>query len=65
MPNLFQKSTLFATPESVEQLQEYAGRFTGPGEAVIAMTLMGMTWNLCAKLYEEEHPEAEEEKTNA
>jgi Holliday junction resolvase len=61
MANLFGKSNMFATPESVEALQEYAGRFTGPGEAVIAMTLMGMTWNLCSKLYEEAHPEEEEE----
>ena len=62
MPNIFIKSDMFATPKSVEALQEYAERFTGRGEAIIAYTLMGMTWNLCADLYEEAHPSTEGEE---
>lgn len=40
---------LFATPASVEALEHYVSQFSG-SEAVVAMTVMGMTWNLCAKL---------------
>jgi len=53
--NLFGKSNLFATPKSIEDLQEYVGSFTGPGEQQLAMTIMAMTWNLAAELYKEKH----------
>jgi hypothetical protein len=43
------KNELFATPESPECLLEYASRFSG-SEKIVAMTLMGMTWNLCAEI---------------
>lgn len=48
---------LFATPESVESLQDYISRFSG-SDAIIANTIMCMTWNLCAKLTNEETEEA-------
>ncbi len=43
-------SSAFATPKDMKALMEYCDRFTGPGEKVIAYTIMGMTWNLAAKL---------------
>ena len=60
MPNIFGKSNLFWTPESVEELQEYVEQFNS-GEKALAYAIMGMTWNLAAKLYEEKHPETEAE----
>ena len=53
--NIFTPSNLFATPESIEDLQEYVGSFTGPGEQQLAVTIMAMTWNLASKLYAERH----------
>jgi hypothetical protein len=47
-----QKQELFATPKSTEALMEYIHRFSG-SERIVAMTLMGMTWNLCAELTKE------------
>lgn len=43
------KNELFATPESSESLLEYANRFSG-SEKIVAMTMLGLTWNLCAEL---------------
>jgi hypothetical protein len=44
---------LFATPESTKALEEYIERLNGP-EKAMAYVIMGMTWNLCAKLTNEE-----------
>lgn len=41
---------LFATPESVSALESYVISIPNDGERTIAITVMGMTWNLCAKL---------------
>ena len=41
---------MFATPKDMKALEDYCARFTGPGERVIALTVMGMTWNLAAKV---------------
>lgn len=49
---------LFYTPSSIEELEHYISRFSG-SEACIAVTVMGMTWNLCAKLTKPE-PATEE-----
>lgn len=40
---------LFATPDCVKDLQDYVSKFKGP-DAILANTIMGMAWNLCAKL---------------
>ena len=45
MENIFEKSNMFATPDSIEAMQRYVNKFSGQ-ELVIAMTIMGMTWNL-------------------
>lgn len=47
------KMNLFATPTSVEALQEYIERFSG-AEKAVAYTVMGMTWNLAAELTKED-----------
>ena len=59
MSNLFTKSNLFSTPESIEALQEQVKSFNG-AEQKIATIIMAMTWNLAAELYKEKHPEEEE-----
>lgn len=46
------KMELFATPDDMTALQEYISRFSG-AERVVAITVMGMTWNLCAELTKE------------
>jgi hypothetical protein len=48
-----QKQGLFATPKSTEALMEYVNLFNG-SERTVAMTLLGMTWNLCAELTKED-----------
>ena len=45
----WQKLGLFATPENSEALMKYIEQFSG-SERVIAMTVMGMTYNLCASI---------------
>ena len=45
MENIFEKSNMFATPESVEALQEFVQQFNGP-DRKLAVTVMAMTWNL-------------------
>ena len=47
---------LFATPDSVDALQEYIERFSG-SEKIVAAVVMGMTWNLCAELTSKEEEE--------
>ncbi len=49
MPKL-KKMGLFNTPESVEALTKYVTSIPNPEERVVAVTVMGMTWNLCAEL---------------
>ena len=48
---------LFATPESADTLMKYIEQFSG-AEKVLALTVMGMTWNLCAKLTNDEQEKA-------
>jgi hypothetical protein len=45
----WQKLGLFATPESSDALMKYVEQFSG-SERVIAMTIMGMTYNLCCDI---------------
>jgi hypothetical protein len=40
---------MFATPTTMEELQEYLGRFNG-NEAIVAMTCAFMAWNLACHL---------------
>ena len=61
MKNPLGKSNMFATPESVKALQDYAAQFSGT-DAVVAMTLMGMTWNLCSDLVAAKIAEMEAEE---
>jgi len=56
MPNIFGKSDLFWTPDSVEDLQNYLEEFNSK-EKRLATIIMAITWNLAAKLYEEKHVE--------
>ena len=63
MANIFGKSGLFWTPDSVEDLQNYLEEFNSK-EKRLATIIMAITWNLAAKLYEEAHPEASEEENN-
>ena len=42
----------FATPDSVQELQEYIKKFSG-SERTVATTVMGMTWNCLAKIVNE------------
>ena len=46
------KMGLFHTPDNVEALMDYVQRFNG-SERVVALTVMGMTWNLCSELTKE------------
>lgn len=50
------KMGLFATPDSVDALQEYIERFNAD-EKVVAYTIMGLTWNLCSELTNQEEEE--------
>jgi hypothetical protein len=43
------KNELFATPKSPEELFKYVKMFNG-SERIVALTVMNMTWNLCAEL---------------
>ena len=60
MSNLFTKSNLFSTPESIEALQDQVSNLFNGAEQRIATIIMAMTWNLAAELYKEKHPEEEE-----
>ena len=40
---------LFVTPESVQELQDYIENLPSHDKPIAAV-VMGMTWNLCAKL---------------
>lgn len=46
------KMDLFATPDSIEALQSYVYSMSA-SERMVALTIMGMTWNLCAELTKE------------
>ncbi len=43
---------MFSTPSSVEALTEQLNRYSGQ-ERIVALTAMGMTWNLLASLVNE------------
>ena len=47
------KMDLFSTPENIQALEAYIASFSDPGERIVATTVMGMTWNLCAELTKE------------
>jgi len=56
---------MFATPDSVENLQEYLSRFSG-SEAAVATTCAMMAWNLACKLTsksESETPQGADQPT--
>lgn len=61
--NPFKKSGFFATPESMEALQDYVAMFKG-SEGVIANTIMGMTWNLCAEIVQKRLERSNEAKVD-
>ena len=46
---VIQPSGFFATPKNMEALTKYCESFTG-SEKLVAFTVMGMTWNLAAKV---------------
>ena len=57
---------MFATPDSVENLQEYLSRFNG-SEAMVAQTCAMMAWNLACKLTsksESETPQGADQPTD-
>lgn len=60
---VLQPMPMFATPVDQEALMEYVERFSG-GERAAAILAMGLTWNLAAKLANEEvnMPEAADEE---
>lgn len=49
MPAKLVPCNMFATPDSMEALQEYLSRFSG-SEAMVAQTCAMMAWNLASKL---------------
>jgi hypothetical protein len=53
MQNPIPQNSLFATPDSIEALQDYVSQFSG-GELRAALVIMMMTMNLCHKTVEEE-----------
>jgi hypothetical protein len=53
MNNPITKCELFHTPDSMKELQDYIERFTG-SERAIAYTIMGITWNLAAKVIDDD-----------
>ena len=50
--NPIRKTGFVATPDSMEELQEYLSQFSGP-EAAIAQTCAWMAWNLASDIIEE------------
>jgi hypothetical protein len=48
---------LFATPESMKDLQDYLAMFSG-SEAAVAQTCAWMAWNLACKLTTDEEAQA-------
>ena len=48
-PAVLKEIGLFHTPTSTAEIEKYLSNFSG-GEAAVAMTVYGMTWNLCAHL---------------
>lgn len=54
----FERNNLFATPDSIEALQETASLYSG-SERTIAILFMFMTWNLVCKILEDEEAVAQ------
>ena len=52
MKNPLKKVGLFATPDSMEDLQEVLSHYNGT-EAVVAQTAAWMTWNLASKIIDD------------
>ena len=52
MNNPIPRSGFFATPDSIDDLQEYVSQFNG-AELRVAMLVMMMTMNTCNKIVEE------------
>ena len=53
MNNPITKCELFHTPDSMKELQDYIERFFTGYERAIAYTIMGITWNLAAKVIDD------------
>tara|TARA_R110000851_G_scaffold182994_2_gene332091 strand:+ start:351 stop:536 length:186 start_codon:yes stop_codon:yes gene_type:complete len=49
MKNPIKMASIFATPNSVDELREYIEKLHGP-EKSLAYTIMGMTGNLCSTI---------------
>jgi len=56
MKNPIPRNGMFATPDSLDALQEYVSQFTG-SDLRVAMVVMMMTMNLCNDLVEKAHAE--------
>jgi hypothetical protein len=56
MKNPIPRNGMFATPDSLEALQEYVSQFNG-SELRAALVVMMMTMNLCNDLVEKAHAE--------
>jgi hypothetical protein len=52
MTNPIPRNGMFATPDSLDALQEYVSQFNG-SELRAALVVMMMTMNLCNKIVEE------------
>jgi hypothetical protein len=50
--NIFSINGMFYTPKNVDELMSWCENYSG-SERIIAMTAMGMTWNLCSEIYAE------------
>jgi hypothetical protein len=56
MTNPIPTNGMFATPDSLDALQDYVSQFNG-GELRAALVVMMMTMNLCNELVEQAHTE--------
>lgn len=61
MENPIGKHKIFHTPASMDELNQYIERFSGP-DRVIAYTVSGMAWNLASRLVDEAIAEQEKSK---
>lgn len=48
--NILKEQKLFYSPDTTEELISWCEKLSSPGERTVALTVFGMTWNLCAKL---------------
>lgn len=52
MENPIKPCALFAAPKDLDELYAYMEKFSG-SERTVAVVIMGMTWNLAHKIFEE------------